>query len=331
MEYKDYYKTLGVEKSASQADIKKAYRKLAKKHHPDLHPDDKDAQEKFKEINEAYEVLGDEDKRKKYDNFGSAYNFQGGQNFNPEDFGFSGFTGNGGGTYTYTTNAGAGDFSDFFDMIFGGSGSGRGSHFGGFGNFGSYEDIFSGQGSRSGRTGSGFGAGPAQGRAKSQAMKYRGEIDLSLREAFKGGDRDMAFSINGQSKNIKVKWPGGIRQGQSIKISGKKADLDGDLYLKVKVRDWDKLDGLDISQNLEIYPWQAYFGCEKTVNTLEGKIKVKIPEHSQTGRKIRVRSRGYTDRKGKRGDLFLEVVIVNPESMSPEREDLYRKLQETER
>lgn len=116
MEYKDYYKILGVDEKASQDDIKKAYRKLAKKYHPDLHPDDEKSQDKFKEVNEAYEVIGDEEKRKQYDTFGSSQNFSNGQNFDPSQYGF------GGDSYTYTSSDG-GDFSDFFNMFFGGGGA----------------------------------------------------------------------------------------------------------------------------------------------------------------------------------------------------------------
>lgn len=321
MEYKDYYKTLGLDKSASQDEVKRAYRKLAKKYHPDLHPDDKEAQEKFKEINEAYEVLGDKDKRNKYDHFDSAYNFQAGQNFNPEDFGFSGFGSNGARTYTYTSGS-RGDFSDFFDMIFGGMGKSSSSSFrNGFSNFGSYEDLF-----RSGQINSNFGGTRSRSTQGANGIKYRGEIEISLIEAFNGGSRDMTFNINGTNKDIQVKWPAGIKDGQSIKINGKLAHLDGAIYIKVRVGGWEKVDGLDITQKVNVYPWQAYLGTEKTVNTLEGRIKVKIPKHSQTGRKIRLRSRGYKDRKGNRGDLLLEIRIVNPESLNQEQVETYRKL-----
>ena len=144
MEYKDYYKVLGVDKKASSQEIKKAYRKLAKKYHPDLNKGDEKSQEKFKEINEAYEVLGNEDKRKKYDMFGSNYNFQGGQNFDPNAYDFGNFGGFGGfgknsGSYTYTTGGSGGGFSDFFNAFFsGGQGSGGGFSdiFGGFKNAG---------------------------------------------------------------------------------------------------------------------------------------------------------------------------------------------------
>ena len=128
MEYKDYYKILGVEKDATEQKIKSQYRKLAKKYHPDLNPDDKVAQEKFKEINEAYEVLGDKEKRKRYDTFGSNYDFAGGQNFDPSQYG-----------YTYTSSGNGGGFSDFFDLIFGRDAK---SDQGGFGGF-SMGDIFS--------------------------------------------------------------------------------------------------------------------------------------------------------------------------------------------
>ena len=136
MEYKDYYKILGVDKDASEDDIKKQYRQMAKKYHPDLNPDNEEAQEKFKEVSEAYEVLGDEEKRSQYDNFGSSHNFSGGQNFDPSDFGFGG----GGRSYSYSSSAG-GDFSDFFNAFFSGGGGGAGM--GGM----NMDDIFSGRSS----------------------------------------------------------------------------------------------------------------------------------------------------------------------------------------
>lgn len=313
MKYKDYYETLGVDRSASQEAIKKAYRKLAKKYHPDLHPDDRSNDEKFKEVNEAYEVLGDKEKRQKYDTFGSNYNFQAGQNFDPSDFGFSGFR-NGGGTYTYSTSGGAGGFSDFFDLIFGGGqGAGPGGFAGSGGRgsspFGNLGDLFH----QGGRT-----------KAQRRPPAYQSDLPLSLEEAFGGGSRTLAFTIQGVHKDILVKWPAGIKEGQKIKVNGEKQGLDGDLLLKVHIQTPYELAGLDIIMDLEVLPWEAYFGGKKTIDTLHGKLKVKLPAKSRSGQKIRIPGKGYQDRKKNKGDLYLRIMIKNPDRLSPEMEKQYK-------
>lgn len=291
MEYKDYYESLGIAKDASQEEIKKAYRKLAKKYHPDLNPDNKEAQERFKQINEAYEVLGDEEKRKKYDTFGSNFNFQSGQDFDPQAYGFDGFQS----SYSYSSADGA-DFSDFFNLIFGRNKTKRNG----------FEDLFS--------------------RSKKTRNRYETEISIPIQEAYHGGQRNVDFSMNRQSYRVLVKWPSGIEEGKKIKIKGEPFGLDGDLYVKIHLQTLDDLDGLDIIKNLDLYPWEAYFGSSKTIETLEGKIKVKIPENSQADTKIRIPRKGYKDRKGRLGDLYLRVRLVNPSPISSEMEGLYNKL-----
>lgn len=313
VKYQDYYETLGVNRSASQDDIKKAYRKLAKKYHPDLHPDDPTNDEKFKEINEAYEVLGDKEKRQKYDNFGSNYNFQAGQNFDPRDFGYSGFQNGGGGSYTYTTG-GSGDFSDFFDLIFGGGGRNR-DHASPFGG-GSGKSPFSDLGSLFKR------GGKAKGRKASPA--YESDLPLTLEEAFQGGSRTFRFNIQSQTREVLVKWPAGIKPGQKIRVNGVKQGLDSDLLMKVDIHTPYELEGLDITMDLDLLPWEAYFGGKKTVETLYGKLKLSLPPKSQSGRKIRIPGKGYQDRKKNRGDLYLRIQIKNPDRLTPEEEAFYR-------
>ena len=217
MEYKDYYKILGVDKKASDAEIKKAFRTLAKKYHPDLHQGDKANEEKFKEINEAYEVLSDKDKRQKYDAFGSNYDFRGGQNFNPNDFGFGGFggaNGNGGTYYRYETNGSGGDFSDFFNMFFGGNdmgnmGNGRAKRSSGF----NINDLF-------------------RGKAKKERQRYNTELYISLDEAYHGSKRSVSLNIDGKNININLNIPKGITAGKSIKVAGEKWGVSGDIYFK---------------------------------------------------------------------------------------------------
>lgn len=295
MKYKDYYEILGVDKSSTPEEIKKAYRKLAKKYHPDLNKGSEEAAEKLKEVNEAYEVLSDEEKKAKYDQFGSAY--QDGMNFDPSQYG-----------YTYTSSGGSG-FSDFFETIFGG---------GGFGGFTSgsasqgrgFQDIF-GQFTTN----------------RKQRPHYDIEQNLTIDEAYKGGERNIGINLAGNNKDINFKWPAGITNKKKIKIKGDNFGIDGDIYVKINIVDKDELDGLDIIKNIEITPWEAYFGTKKVIKTLEGKIKVNIPEKIQTDKKIKLKSKGFKDRNGKIGDMYLQIKIINPK-LSKEQEEIYRKLME---
>lgn len=304
MEYRDYYKILGVDKNASDAEIKKEYRKLAKKYHPDLNPDDEVSANKFKEINEAYEVLSDKEKRKQYDMFGSNYNFTGGQNFDPRNFGFNG---------SYTSSGG---FSDFFDMIFGGNSSSSS----GFSGFGGFENIFGG-GSFGGNN---FSNGYAQA---PQRNKFETEIFISVEDAYNGMERDLYVNINNMPKKITVKIPKGITSGKKVKVKGEKFDIDGDILVKINIQDGDyRLEGVNLIKRVSIFPWEAYFGTTKVVETLSGKMKIKIPEKIESMKKIRIAKKGFVDLKGNTGDLFLEIVIDNPKNLSEEQIEIYRKL-----
>lgn len=302
MEYKDYYKILGVSKSASGDEIKKAFRKAAKKYHPDLHPDDKDAQEKFKEVNEAYEVLGDEKKRKQYDTFGSTGGFQGGQNFDPSQYGY------GGGSYTYTSSDEG--FSDFFNTIFGGGGASSGFNI---------NDLFG-------------GARKSSRRAKPQRQSYDLELDITIEEGYKGLEKDISLSFNGEVKTIKVKVPSGILPGKKLKVKGEKWGIDGDILFKINfVEEEDlKLDGLDLISKVDVLPWDAALGTKQVVDTLDGKIKVNIPEGIESGKKIKIPKKGYKDMKGNRGNLYLKINIVNPKTLSKVQRKLYEKLKNSE-
>ena len=298
MEYKDYYKILGVDKGASQDEIKSSYRKLAKKYHPDLNPNDSSAQEKFKDINEAYEVLGDENKRKKYDRFGSGYNFTNGQNFDPSNFGFENF--GRGGTYTYTTSSEG--FSDFFNMFFGGD------------DFG-ISDLFGGM--------------AAGGFKQAERQKYEAEINITIEEGFNGITKPLSFRIGNKNKTLSVNVPRGILPGKKIKIKGEKAGINGDIYIKINFVENEKLrlEGLDLYKKIDIYPWDAALGTELVIDTLSGKkVKVKIQTNIQTGKKIRIPRKGYRDMKGSKGDLYIETNIVNPPNLSKEQIKLYKEL-----
>lgn len=292
MQYKDYYEILGVDKKASADDIKKAYRKLAKKYHPDLNGGSEEAADKLKEINEANDVLSDPEKRKKYDKFGP--DFQNGMDFDPSDYG-----------YTYTTGGGGG-FSDFFETFFGG-GSARGGSSRGF----SASDIFGN-----------FSTNRPKNRNRYNLDQY-----LTIDQAYKGGEKEILTQLGGAKNTIKIKWPAGITDGKSIKVNGDKFNIEGDIYVKIHIQDQDELDGIDIIKDLEISPWQAYFGTKKTVETLTGKIKVNIPERIETDKKIKVKGKGFKDRQGNVGNLFLRIKIKNP-NLTKEQEEIYRQLME---
>lgn len=294
MEYKDYYKILGVDKNASENDIKKAYRKLAKKYHPDLNPNNSKAQEKFKEINEAYEVLGDPEKKKKYDTFGSGYNFTGGQHFDPSQFG-----------YTYTSTGNAGDFSDFFNMFFGGMGNtSRGF---------SFSDIFGGR-----------------GRTSPSRQSFESELEITLEEGFNGTTKDVSLNYGGEIKRLSIKVPKGIFPGKKLKVKGEKWGINGDIFFKINLKEDGKnrLEGLDIISKVDVLPWEAALGTTAVINTLSGKIKVNIPKGIANGKKIRIPRKGYVDTKGNTGDLYIEINIVNPPVLSEEELKLYERLSE---
>lgn len=304
MKYKDYYEILGVSKNADEKEIKSAYRKLAKKYHPDLHQGDEAAAEKFKEVSEAYEVLSDKDKRKKYDTFGSNYDFSSGYDFDPSQYG-----------YTYTTGGSGADFSDFFETIFGSSRSGRGGNFSGGFNI---NDIFGDFSSRS------------RGRSANKARnKFESELSISIKEAYEGITKNVSLTYNKKEYQVAVKIPKGITRGKKVKVKGEKFGLPGDILFKINIRDEKDLvlDGLDITKTENIYPWDAALGGSKTVETLDGKLKLKIPENFVGGNKMRIPSKGFKDLKGKVGDLYVIFNIINPKKLSDDQIKLYKELQ----
>lgn len=309
MEYKDYYKMMGLEKTAKQAEIKSTYRKLAKKYHPDLNPDDEKAQERFKEISEAYEVLGDEQKRKQYDQLGEN-GFSNGQSFDPSAYGFGGQNG---ASYSYSSTGG-GDFSDFFNTIFGGGGGQRTSA-GGMGF--DMGDLFGGSTARGGRQ-------------AAQRQSYESKLQISIEEGYSGTSKQVSLNIGGAVKNITVKVPKGITPGKKVKVKGEKWGIDGDILFKISFRESKDLtlNGLDLTTKVKLLPWEAYFGEKVVIQTLSGKIKIDIPEKSESGKRMRLAKKGYVDLKGKTGDLYVEISIVNPPDLSEEELDLYKKLKE---
>lgn len=309
LKYKDYYEILGVKKGASKEEIKKAYRKLAMKYHPDTNPNDKKTEAKFKEINEAYEVLGDQEKREKYDNFGSQSQFQGGSDFDPSKYGFGQNV-----RYEYSTS-GSSDFSDFFNAFFGGGG---GSDF-------DIENMF-------GSRGGGFNRGQPYPQVGEDA---EAEVMITLEEGLNGAKKRISFKIGNETKTINYKVPKGIKEGEKIRLRGQgyrsqSGGNNGDLYLKFKfIKDENiRLEGNDLYVVVELFPWEAALGTQKFVKTLEGTISVKIPKEIQSGKKIRLKNKGYIDKNSNRGHLFLEMKIVNPPKVREELKELYIKMKE---
>lgn len=320
VEYKDYYKLLGVSRESSKDEISKAYKKLARKYHPDLNPNNKEAEDKFKDINEAYEVLRDDEKRRLYDQLGP--NWKHGQQFQGAP-GFEGFNfGPGGGNFNFSSSGGAGGaFSDFFEMIFGGMRGGQpgGSQSGQFG-------------------GSGFGADPFAGFSSRGGMPQRGgdietSITLSLEEVYSGGKKNITLQgRSGDVKSLEVNIPRGVKPGARIRLAGQgqpgiSGGGAGDLYLKVQISAHSKykIDGNNIIYALPLAPWEAALGAKIRVPTLDGEVELNIQPGTGSGRKLRLRDRGLGSGAG-RGDQLVMVEIVLPEKMSEDEEKLWREL-----
>lgn len=309
LEYKDYYKILGVSKDASQEEIKKAYRKLAKKYHPDANKNNPDAEKRFKEISEAYEVLKDPEKRKKYDTFGSNFNFQNGMNFDPSQFGWR--------TRNYTS--GASGFSDFFDMFFGEGGI-------------DLDEILTGFQFRRNPFGSaGTSFHSFDGGMGSMVRDSEMEIEIGLKEAYQGTSRTISVKAQGGVvRKIKVKIPAGVLEGDRIRLRGQGA-RGGDLNIIVKIKEEDglKLQGLDIIKEIPVAPWEAALGEKVQIETLEGQsIVLRLPSGISSGQKLRIPKKGYRNRNGEQGDLYVVVKIVIPKDITQQEKELYMKLRD---
>lgn len=316
VQYRDYYEILGVEKSASQDEIKKAFKKLARKFHPDVAKDLPNAEEKFKEVNEAYEVLGDPEKRKKYDTLGA--NWEHGQDFGGASGGFYG-TGGGGGRYEYHFGGSTG-FSDFFESIFGGGGG-----------FGGSADPFGGYGGRSSRS-----TAPAAG------QDIEADLLVKIEEIMTGATRELRLARpsssgeSGKESTIRVKIPKGIGDGQMIRCAGmgypgRNGGPTGDLYLKVRLERHPiyRPSGKDLECDLPLAPWEAILGTSVRIPTPHGEVKMTVKPGTSPGTRMRLRGKGLPDPKsGGHGDLLLEVVVELPETVSGEEKKLWEKLAE---
>jgi curved DNA-binding protein len=314
---KDYYKILGVGKNASEKDLKKAYRKLALKYHPDKNKGDKAAEEKFKEINEAYAVLSDAGKRKQYDLFGSD---QFSRRYTQEDI-FRGFDiGNMMRDYGFSTG-------DIFRHIFGGGTgrtgrSGQGGFdtlFGGFGRGGGMDDLF----------------GQAQGTGRGT----RGEdtttvLRIPFREAISGGEKRITLQTNGSREEIKVKIPAGIQTGKSLRLRGKGSPSPfggqpGDLLIEIVVEEDPvfRREGDDIYVEKTVPFSLAALGGKIDVPTLEGIRQLTLQAGAQSDSKLRVKGAGAPKMKGGgKGDLYVVIKVQTPKTLSPEQKELIEKL-----
>ncbi|PRD52688.1 DnaJ C-terminal domain-containing protein [Sphingobacterium gobiense] len=300
MAFVDYYKVLGIERNASQDDIKKAYRKLARKYHPDLNPNDEDAKKRFQEVNEANEVLTDPEKRKKYDQYGEHWKHgeayeqaqqqqrsrgaSGGSTGNP----FDGFD------FDYSGNYDTGEFSDFFEQMFGSRrGGGR--------------------------------------QTKFRGNDYHSILELTLQQAYT--THQQTFTVNG--KNIRITIPAGVENGQKIKLNGQGSEgvnggPNGDLYIEFSILSdphfQRKGNDLYTTQNIDLYT--ALLGGETVVETFAGKIRVKIKPETQNETKIRLKGKGFPlyKKDGQFGDLYVTLHVKLPTNLSDKEKELFQQL-----
>jgi len=319
MDYKDYYQILGVNRNATDKDIKRAYRKLARQYHPDVNPGNKQAEERFKEINEAYEVLSDPNKRAKYDQLGADWQRWQQMGGNASDFDWSQWmSGAGGGNVRYTTVEDLGDlfgggsvFSEFFRSIFGDMG---GSH-------------------RSG--GSPFGDQYTRTRSV-RGRDYEQEVEITLEEAYHGTTRTLS---DGASLNATVRIPPGVKTGSRVRIAGQGeagvGGARGDLYLRIKVRDHPRFErkGDDLYITLPVDMYTALLGGNVSVSTLSGPVTLKIQPGTQNGQTIRLRGKGMPvlRRQGEYGDLYAKVDVRLPTNLSNRQRELLEEMAKLDR
>jgi len=291
MDYKDYYKTLGVERNASEEEIRKAYRKLAMQYHPDRNPNDQQAEERFKEINEAYQVLNDPTKRAHYDRLGSDYsNWQ--RRGAPGDFNWDQYGGFPGGVRV--------EYGDLDDLFGGGAG--------GFSDF--FRTIF----------GQGAGTG-TRTRTRQQPQGYQQELEITLDEAYQGTTR--VFESDGKQKQVRI--PAGVRTGSKVRVAG--AGPNGlDLYLIVEVREDPRFErrGNDLHTTATVNVFTAILGGEADVETLNGKVKLNVPAGTQPEQVFRLAGRGMPSLKNKdeKGDLYVRLKVQIPKYLSPKQREL---------
>lgn len=293
MEYIDYYKILGVIKGASQSDIKKAYRKLARKYHPDVNPNDSEAERKFKQINEANEVLGNAENRKKYDAYGKdwqhAEEIEKARKAQQQQRGYQ---------TQYSGDFEEHDFSDFFESMFGG------------------------------RSSADFSGGR---QVKFRGQDFNAELKLKLNDVYHTHKRTL--TING--KNIRITIPAGIENGQTIKIKGhggpgRNGGPKGDLFITFSIENNSgfKRDGDNLYKTLDLDLYTALLGGEITVDTFDGKAKLKVKPETQNGTKVKLKSKGFPvyKKEGHFGDLFITYYVKTPTNLTTKEKELFKEL-----
>jgi curved DNA-binding protein len=313
MDFIDYYKILGVNKNATQDEIRAAYRKLARKHHPDLNPNDKEANKKFQQINEANEVLSDPDKRKKYDQYGK--DWQHAEAFEKAQQSAGSRSRRSQGAYS------GGGFEGFSGGFGGGGASGfeDGSEFSDF-----FESLF-GRGSSSGASGS------SRSRSRFRGQDLQAELHLSLADAYR--THQQVLTVNG--KNIRITIPAGVENGQVIKLKGHGSPgvndgPDGDLYITFVIEEDPRFrrEGNDLHEKFPLDLYTAVLGGEITIDTLGGKVKLKIRPETQNGTVMRLKGKGFPiyKKEGQYGDLYLTLEIKIPENLSEKEKVLFKEL-----
>jgi curved DNA-binding protein len=294
----DYYKILGLNKNATDKEIKSAYRKLARKYHPDLNPNDKDAKKNFQQINEANEVLSDPEKRKKYDQYGKDWKQEDENQYAGQYQQQQQQSGFGGQQYSYSPDES--DFSEFFEQM--------------FGNFGG-------------------------GKSKKRQVKYRGEdfnaeLHLELEDAYKTHKHTLA--VNG--KNIRITIPAGIENGQTIKIAGYGGEgtnggANGDLYITFSIDNHSRFKrlGSDLYTTVDLDLYTAVLGGEFTLDTLDGKVKIKVKPETQNGTRVKLKEKGFPVYKGKgNGDLYVTYSIKIPTNLTEKQKTLFSELSKSQ-
>lgn len=314
--YQDYYKVLGVERTADKDTIARAFKKLARKYHPDLNPGDKNAEEKFKEINEAYDVLKDPKKRQMYDQLGS--NWKQGQQFSNADFNdIFGGRGNpfgnfkGGNVHFDFSGGQGGSYSDFFQTLFGGFGGG-----GSYGGGGGFDESMFGR----------------QSRRMQKGRDLETELSLTLEEVQAGGRRPIRITGQGGTRTLEISVPKGIKDGAKMRLQGQGMPGPagpGDLYVIVHYLPHPVFTVQDKNLCCDVFvaPWEAVLGGHVKVQTLDGEVEINLPAGSSSGKKFRLRGRGLGP-DGQRGDILARVVVKVPAKSTEEELALWRKLAE---
>ena len=348
MQYKDYYEILGVKRNATESEIKSAYRKLARKYHPDVNKT-KEAEGKFKDINEAYEVLGDKQKRQRYDSLGA--NWQSGAEYTPppgfEQFNFGG--GSGAQYQSFNFGGDMGGFSDFFSSLFGDM---MGAQMGGQSSRRTTQDF---SGFDFGTTGTKRTSRTTrEAQTMNENLDVTKTLNVTAKDLFEQKPITVKFNeierctqcppnggycsvcggtgIKSEQKSIKVKLPPEIKQGQKVRVRGEgKTDTrgqKGDLYLVINIKDKEyEVTGSDLTKDIEITPPEAVLGCKKDISTLHGNIGIKIPPKTSSGQLLRLKNLGLPKKDGGFGNLNMKIKIIIPKNIDEKQIDLYKQIQ----